>query len=155
MDYQFRHPAKYPQFKYAVDPEWERLYQTVIKNKGAGSEFEQAVLQSRNYPKNTGLLLPPPGSTAQGFVPDSVLGRPGNLVWGSPYRLVEVKGRAELSLTGNLKGMLDYVARYGGSLELWIRSSKHPEGATQLSNPLSDQIDELRALGRADVRFFP
>ncbi|RYZ46333.1 MAG: hypothetical protein EOO72_02235 [Myxococcaceae bacterium] len=111
VDYQFRHPAKYPQFRYAVDPEWERLYQTVIKNKGAGSEFEQAVLQSRNYPKNTGLLLPPPGSTAQGFVPDSVLGRPRDLVWGQPYNFIEVKGRAELSLTGNLKSMMDYVAR--------------------------------------------
>ncbi|WP_147446659.1 hypothetical protein [Corallococcus sp. CA047B] len=155
VDYQFRHPTKYPRIQYAVDPEWERLYQTVIKNKGAGSEFEQAVLQSRNYPKNTSLLLPPPGSSAQGFVPDSVLGRPSDLVWGHPYSFVEVKGRAELSLTGNLKAMMNYVDKYDGSIELWIRSSKHPAGATHLSDPLRAQLDALNAVGRANIRYFP
>ncbi|RKH07188.1 hypothetical protein D7X74_33120 [Corallococcus sp. CA047B] len=155
VDYQFRHPSKYPRIQYAVDPEWERLYQTVIKNKGVGSEFEQAVLQSRNYPKNTSLVLPPPGSKAQGFVPDSVRGNPGELVWGSPYNFVEVKGRAELSLTGNLKAMIDYVRDQGGSIELWVRSARHPSGATRLSNPLNDQLRDLGRLGRASIKPFP
>ena len=155
VDYQFRHPGKYPRFNYAVDPEWERLYRTVIQNKGAGSVFEQSVLQSRKLPKNTDLLLPPPGSKAEGFVPDAVTGHKGDLVWGSPYDFVEVKGRAELALTGNLKAMIDYVQKYGGSIELWIRSARHPEGATRLTKPLSDQIRSLKGLGRGDVRSFP
>ncbi|RKH02609.1 hypothetical protein D7V97_27680 [Corallococcus sp. CA053C] len=155
VDYQFRHPDRYRHFQYAVDPEWERLYQTVIKNKGAGGEFEQAVLKSRGYPKNTSLLLPPPGSKAQGFVPDAVTGRPGDLVWGSPYDFVEVKGRAELSLTGNLEAMMDYVGRYGGSIELWTRSAKHSAGATHLSGPLSKKLETLRRQGKATIRPFP
>ncbi|WP_158625847.1 hypothetical protein [Corallococcus carmarthensis] len=155
VDYQFRHPDKYRTFKYAVDPEWERLYQTVIKNKGAGSAFEQSVLQSRKLPKNSSLLMPPPGSKAEGFVPDAVTGLKGDLVWGSPYDFVEVKGRAEMALTGNVKAMLDYVQMYGGSVELWIRSAKHPEGATRLTRPLRERINNLRQSGRANVQSFP
>ena len=155
VDYQFRHPGKYRRFQYAVDPEWERLYQTVIKNKGAGSEFEQAVLKNQGHPKNTSLLLPPPGSKAQGFVPDAVTGRPSDLVWGSPYDFVEVKGRAELSLTGNLEAMMDYVDKYGGSIELWIRSSKHPAGATHLSGPLRKQLEALRSDGTRQHPLLP
>ncbi|RKH70547.1 hypothetical protein D7X96_10975, partial [Corallococcus interemptor] len=155
VDYQFRHPGKYPRFSYAVDPEWERLYRTVIQNKGAGSAFEQSVLQSRKLPKNTDLLLPPPGSKAQGFVPDAVTGHKGDLVWGSPYDFVEVKGRAELALTGNLKAMIQYVQKYGGSIELWIRSAKHPEGATRLTGPLTEELNDLVKEGQAAVRPFP
>ncbi|WP_404365238.1 hypothetical protein ACIHQR_33495 [Corallococcus coralloides] len=155
VDYQFRHPEKYRSFQYAVDPEWERLYQTVITNKGAGSAFEQSVLQRRKLPKNTDLLLPPPGSKAQGFVPDAVTGHKGDLVWGSPYDFVEVKGRAEMALTGNLKAMIEYVQKYGGSLELWIRSAKHPEGATRLSGPLAKELSDLEKQGQATVKPFP
>ncbi|RKH55868.1 hypothetical protein D7W81_35310 [Corallococcus aberystwythensis] len=155
VDYQFRHPGKYPSFKYAVDPEWERLYQTVIKNKGAGSAFEQSVLQSRKLPKNTDLLLPPPGSKAEGFVPDAVTGHKGDLVWGGAYDFVEVKGRAELALTGNIKAMIKYVQKYGGSLELWIRSAKHPEGATRLTGPLQAELEGLRRSGQANIQPFP
>ncbi|NNB89253.1 hypothetical protein [Corallococcus exiguus] len=155
VDYQFRHPGKYPRFNYAVDAEWERLYQTVIKNKGVGSAFEQSVLQSRKLPKNTDLLLPPPGSNAQGFVPDAVTGHKGDLVWGSPYDFIEVKGRAEMALTGNIKAMIEYVQKYGGSLELWIRSAKHSEGATRLTNPLAKELRDLGKQGQATVRPFP
>ncbi|NOK12737.1 hypothetical protein [Corallococcus exercitus] len=155
VDYQFRHPEKYRSFRYVVDPEWERLYQTVIKNKGAGSAFEQSVLQSRKLPKNSSLLMPPPGSKAQGFVPDAVTGHKGDLVWGSAYDFVEVKGRKELSLTGNVEAMLEYVKQYGGSIELWIRSARHPEGATRLTDPLKKELGVLGAQGRAKVVSFP
>ncbi|NOK36316.1 hypothetical protein HMI49_24225 [Corallococcus exercitus] len=155
VDYQFRHPEKYRSFRYVVDPEWERLYQTVIKNKGAGSAFEQSVLQSRKLPKNSSLLMPPPGSKAEGFIPDAVTGHKGDLVWGSPYDFVEVKGRAEMALTGNLKAMLLYVRQYGGSIELWIRSANHAEGATRLTKPLLTDFEELKQLGRANIRYFP
>ncbi|WP_223642566.1 hypothetical protein [Corallococcus sp. EGB] len=155
VDYQFRHPGKYPRFSYAVDPEWERLFQTVIQNKGAGGAFEQSVLQGRKLPKNTDPLLPPPGSKAQGFIPDAVSGHEGDLVWGSAYDFVEVIGRKELALTGNLEAMLEYVKRYGGSIELWIRSARHPEGAIRLTAPLDARLEELKQMNRANVRSFP
>ncbi|MBE4747288.1 hypothetical protein G4177_03745 [Corallococcus sp. ZKHCc1 1396] len=155
VDYQFRHPTKYPRIQYAVDPEWERLYQTVIKNKGAGSEFEQAVLKAKGQRKNTALMLPPPGSKAQGFVPDAVKGNPGELVWGQPYHFVEAKGRAEMALTGNLEAMLEYVDMYGGHIEVYFRSAKHPAGQTKLTNPLEQFLMELEDDGKALSGVYP
>ncbi|MCY1036440.1 hypothetical protein OV207_33695 [Corallococcus sp. BB11-1] len=155
VDYQFRHPAKYPRIQYAVDPEWERLYQTVIKNKGAGSEFEQAVLKSKGQRKNTALMLPPPGSKAQGFVPDAVKGNPKELVWGQPYHFVEAKGRAEMALTGNLEAMLKYVRKYGGHIEVYFRSAKHPAGQTKLTSPLEQFLMQLKEDGKALSDAYP
>jgi hypothetical protein len=156
VDYQFRHPGKYPRFEYAPDATWERMYRTVLENKGRGGEFEQQVLQARGYEKNTALMLPPPGSKAeQGFIPDSVVGNPEELVWGRPYRFVEVKGRAEMPLTGNLAAMLQYVEKYGGHIEVYFRSAQHPHGQTGLSLPLRKQFEALRQAGKADVKWEP
>ncbi|RKH06403.1 hypothetical protein D7V97_22675 [Corallococcus sp. CA053C] len=155
VDYQFRHPGKYRHFQYAVDPEWERLYQTVIKNKEAGGEFEKAVLKSKGQQKNTALMLPPPGSKAEGFVPDAVRGNPEELVWGQPYHFVEAKGRAEMALTGNLKAMIDYVEEYGGYVEVYFRSAKHPAGPTHVTRPLEDALRELTQDGRALSDVYP
>ncbi len=74
-------------------------------------------------------MMPPPGRAEQGFIPDSVRGNPGELVWGQPYRFIEAKGRQELAYTGNLKAMIEYVEEHGGHIELWVRSAKHPAGA--------------------------
>lgn len=101
VDYQFRHPGKYPRFSYAVDEKWQRMYRTVLENLEQGGEFEQQVLKANGYEKNTAMLLPPPGSKAQGFVSDSVAGNPGELVWGRAYRFIEVKARGGMALTGN------------------------------------------------------
>jgi hypothetical protein len=60
-----------------------------------------------------------------------------------------------LTLTGNLKAMINYVREYGGHLELWVRSAKHPAGATRLTAPLRQQLVELSALSRATVRYHP
>ena len=156
VDYQFRHPGKHPRFEYAPDATWERMYRTVLENKGRGGEFEQQVLQARGYEKNTALMLPPPGSKAeQGFIPDSVVGNPEELVWGRPYRFVEVKGRAEMPLTGNLAAMLQYVEKYGGHIEVYFRSAQHPHGQTGLSLPLRKQFEALRQAGKADVKWEP
>ncbi|MCY1044456.1 hypothetical protein OV208_24260 [Corallococcus sp. bb12-1] len=155
VDYQFRHPSKYPRIQYAVEPEWERLYQTVIKNKGAGSEFEQAVLKAKGQQKNTALMLPPPGSKAQGFVPDAVKGNPVELVWGQPYHFVEAKGRAEMALTGNLEAMLKYVRTYGGHIEVYFRSAKHPAGQTKLTFPLEQLLKKLEDDGKALSDVYP
>jgi hypothetical protein len=156
VDYQFRHPGKYPHFEFAPDSTWERMYRTVLENKGRGGEFEQQVLKARGYEKNTAMMLPPPGSQVdQGFIPDSVVGSPEELVWGRPYRFVEVKGRAEMSLTGNLKAMITYVKRYGGHLEVCFRSARHAQGQTMLTDTL---VRELRFLSRnhqAQVQWYP
>jgi hypothetical protein len=157
VDYQFRHPEKYPSFRYAIDDDWRRKYELILKNKEAGGEFEQAVLKARGQEKNTAMMMPPPGNEARGFIPDSVPGNPtpGELVWGQPYHFVEMKGRKDLALGGNLEAMLTYVRQYGGHIEIWVRSSKHSGGATKLTKPLERQIGDLERVGRAEIRQFP
>lgn len=157
VDYQFRHPEKYPRFGFAIDPEWKRKYELILKNKEAGGEFEQRVLAARALEKNRAMMMPPPGSQALGFIPDAVLrsATPGELVWGQPYFFVEAKARKELALSGNLKAMLEYVMEHGGHVELWVRSAKHPEGATQLTKPLRDLLRDLAERGRASVKSLP
>jgi hypothetical protein len=157
VDYQFRHSDKYSTFRYAIDEDWRKKYELILKNKEAGGEFEQSVLKARSHEKNTAMMLPPPGSDARGFIPDAVPGSstPGELVWGQPYRFVEVKGRKDLALSGNLEAMLGYIRQYGGYIELWVRSPKHPKGATKLTSPLERRIAELKDNGRAELRLFP
>ncbi|HZI06856.1 MAG TPA: hypothetical protein VEZ71_22715 [Archangium sp.] len=136
VDYQFRHPRRFRSFSSAVDPEWERLYRSILANKQAGTAFEDGILKAGGYVKNTAVMMPPLGRGGVGFIPDSVRGNPSELVWGEPYRFIEAKGRQELAHTGNLKAMLDYVAEYGGHIEIWVRSAKHPSGKTHLTDPL-------------------
>lgn len=155
VDYQFRHPGKYPRFRYAPDGKWQRMYRTALENLEQGGEFEQKVLKANGYEKNTALLLPPPGSSAQGFIPDSVMGNPEELVWGRPYRFIEVKAREDMALTGNLKSMLEYVRDHGGHIEIWFRSAHHSNGQTRLSKQLRQRIAELARYGRVQVKWFP
>jgi hypothetical protein len=155
VEYQFRHPEKYSRITYKPDSEWQRLYRSILANKAAGGEFEQSVLKAHGYEKNTLLLMPPPGSEAQGFIADSVLGHSAELVWGKPYRFVEVKGREETALTGNLEAMVAYVKRYGGSIEVWFRSAEHSKGQTRLTKPLEREMRDLINSGKADVQYFP
>ncbi|XXF78491.1 hypothetical protein P2318_01665 [Myxococcaceae bacterium GXIMD 01537] len=157
VEYQFRNPEKYPRFRYAPDEGWKRMYRAILENKGKGGAFEQEVLKRLGHEKNAALLMPPPGSTAQGFIPDAVVGNrnPGELVWGQPYSFVEAKARAELSLSGNLKAMLIYVDQYGGHVELWIRSAIHADGPTRLTGPLLRQLQLLRTKGKADFKYHP
>jgi Pre-toxin TG len=155
VDYQFRHPGRYPRFTYAPDEEWKRLYESILRNKEAGTAFEGEVLKAGKYEKNVALMMPPPGSKLPGFIPDAVSGNPGELVWGRAYRFVEVKARAKLDLGGNLKAMLYYVNAHGGHLELWVRSAKHPSGPTRLSDSLQDFLSGLAASGLATVKYHP
>lgn len=136
VDYQFRHTDKYPRFRYAIDEGWRQKYERILKNKEKGTGFEQEVLKVREQQKNTALMMPPPGDSAHGFIPDAVPRNPtpGELVWGRPYHFIEAKARKDLALTGNLEAMLVYVRKYGGHLELWLRSSKHSDGPTQVGS---------------------
>ncbi len=79
---------------------------------------------------------------------------PGELVWGRPYHFIEAKARKDLALTGNLEAMLAYVRTYGGHLELWIRSSKHPDGPTRLTQPLQELVETLAQSGRVVTETF-
>jgi hypothetical protein len=155
VDYQFRHLGRYTRFTYAPDEEWRRLYESILRNKEAGTGFEGDVLKVGKYEKNVALMMPPPGSRLPGFIPDAVPGNPGELVWGRAYKFVEIKARAKLDLGGNLNAMLDYVKAHGGHIELWVRSAKHPDGPTRLSGPLRRSLDELAAKGLATVKYFP
>jgi len=58
--------------------------------------------------------LPLRGAGGVGFIPEAVKRHKGVLVWGQPYDFVEIKSRKEMSWTGNLTAMIDYVERYGG-----------------------------------------
>jgi hypothetical protein len=157
VDYQFRHPDKFPRFGYAIDPGWKRKYELILKNKEAGGDFEQWVLKARAQEKNRALMIPPPGSQAAGFAPDAVLRSttPGELVWGQSYFFIEAKARQELALGGNLKAMLEYVEEYGGHVELWIRSAKHPNGATRLTGPLQQLLIRLGREGKVSINSLP
>lgn len=155
VDYQFRHPEKYRRFSFQPDAEWERMYETILKNRPAGNAFEDAILQANKYERNAAMMMPPPGGGAQGFIPDAVKGNPAELIWGQPYHFVESKARKELSLSGNLKAMIEYVDQYGGHLELWVRSARHSDGATRLSGPLLGDLEKLEAEGKAVLRSYP
>jgi hypothetical protein len=156
VDYQFRHPGKYPRFDFTPEAKWERMYRTVLENAGQGGEFEMQVLQKHGYSKNTALMLPPPGGKPeQGFIPDSVVGNPEELVWGRPYQFIEVKARAEMALTGNLKAMIDYVKDYGGHIKVYFRSARHAKGQTVLTDPLRRELQKLSNDGQAQVDWDP
>jgi|GEM_PF-1918594 len=155
VDYQFRHPEKYHRFSFQPDADWERMYKTLLENRQAGNAFEEAILQGNKYERNAAMMMPPPGSGAQGFIPDSVKGNPAELVWGQPYSFVEAKARQELSFSGNLKAMVEYVEKHGGQLELWIRSAKHLDGATRISGPLDRRLQRLINQGKASLLYYP
>ena len=155
VDYQFRHPEKYRRFSFQPDAGWERLYESILKNRQAGNAFEDAILQTGRYERNGAMMMPPPGSRAQGFIPDSVKGNPAELVWGQPYSFVEAKARKELSLSGNLEAMIAYVETYGGHIELWVRSANHADGATRLSKPLLNRLMNLNDNGKAILKYYP
>ena len=155
VDYQFRHPEKYRRFSFQPDADWERMYESILKNRQAGNAFEDAILQAGKYERNGVMMMPPPSSRAQGFIPDSVRDNPAELVWGQPYPFIEAKARRELSLSGNLKAMIEYVETYGGHLELWVRSARHPDGATHLSQPLLRRLKLLESDGKAVLKDHP
>jgi hypothetical protein len=127
------------------------------KEAARWAAVEEKLEEYWRWAEGISLLMPPPGSKAQGFIPDAVPGNPnpGELVWGQPYRFVEAKARAELALTGNLKAMLEYIVEHGGHIELWVRSARHSAGPTRLTRPLQEKLADLERSGSARVRYHP
>jgi hypothetical protein len=155
LDYQFLHLERYRSLRKTVDPKWQEAYWRILANNEAGSAFQAEALNAMKLEKNTALLIPPPGEGGVGFIPDAVKGHKGELVWGQAYDFVEVKGRKEMTWTGNLTAMIQYVKDYGGSIQVVFRSAKHPDGMTNLSKPLRAKIEDLRKTGKASMSYFP
>jgi OmpA-OmpF porin, OOP family len=155
VEYQFRYLERLRSFRFQEDLEWRRMYEQILKNKPLGLGFELEILKLARYEKNLALMMPPPGKGLTGFIPDAVKGNPAELIWSQAYHFVEVKAWKDLSNTGNLKAMIEYVERYGGHLELWIRSVRHADGPTQMTGPLKRALDRLEALGRITIKTHP
>jgi hypothetical protein len=155
LDYQFLHLERYRSLRKTVDPKWQEAYWRILANNEAGSAFQADALRAMKLEKNTALLMPPPGQGGVGFIPDAVRGHKGELVWGQAYDFVEVKGRKEMSWTGNLTAMIQYVESYGGSIRVVFRSAKHPDGMTKLSERLEGEIEKLKRAGKARVSYYP
>ncbi|PTL77560.1 hypothetical protein [Vitiosangium sp. GDMCC 1.1324] len=155
LEYQLRNSERFKEFSYQVDETWLRKYRAIMANKPQGDGFELLVLQTRGYEKNVRLVMPPPGTLGDGFVPDAFKEQVEHLVWGRPYKFVEVKSWNELSMTGNVKAMIDYIDKYGGYLELWVRSPAHSSGPTHLSVPLKRAMERLRGRGLGNLELYP
>jgi hypothetical protein len=61
-------PEKYRRFSFQPDAEWERMYETILKNRPAGNAC------------NSAMMMPPPGSGANtaatsncGYAPPNIL----------------------------------------------------------------------------------
>lgn len=157
LDYQRDRPKRFKKPTSAMDAAWSKAYDRVIANKRAGGAFEQASLGELGFAKNSLLMIDDASGT--GFIPDAVRGPRGGqvteLVWGKPYRFVEVKGWADMSMTGNLAAMLDYVDKTPGSfITVVFRSAKKPP-PTRLSGPLNDALEQLIKKGRAEIVRLP
>lgn len=159
-EYQIRNGVKISEIATTVDPRWEKLYTTILANKRAGGKFESDAidwLASGQLPglvKNNEMMIST-ASGAKGFIPDGVKGNPGTLIWGQKYHFVEVKGWKNMSKTGNLKAMIEYVQQFGGHVEVVFRSANHADGATTLTAPLQRALDDLVRNGNATIRRHP
>jgi hypothetical protein len=154
-DYQDAHPDRFPKPSDKFDAKWSKQYDTIIANNQFGSAFEREGLQKvgadlgMTVEKNQ-LIMFNPNDDVGGFIPDGVFGPRGGVVktleWGKPYHFIEVKGWGDMSRTGNLWAMIQYVEKTPGSkLTVVFRSSKHPSGVTNLSVPLRQALDNIGA----------
>ena len=155
LEYQVRNPDMFPRITNVIDPKWRRAYETILKNKRAGGVFEQEVLGALGHTKNSAMMMGPDASGIRGFIPDAVKGNPTELVWGQAYHFTEVKGWKDMSNTGNLARMIEYVDEFGGHLEVVFRSASHAEGMTDLSGPLVRILQDLQKRGLATIRRYP
>lgn len=155
FEYQMRNPNAFPKIADAIDPRWKKAYETILENAQKGGEFEQSVISALGATKNRAMMMGPPEQGLKGFIPDAIQGNPTELIWGQAYHFTEVKGWKDMSKTGNLAAMLDYVDKFGGSVTVVFRSAKHPSGLTSLSGPLQKRLDDLAKIDRAIVKRHP
>ena len=82
-----------------------------------------------------------------GFTPDHIDSNPKSLQWGKRYHFREIKDWADMSDTGNLSAMLDYVENSASGSELTI----YYKSNTYMSGPLKARIERLVAAGKVHL----
>ncbi len=123
---------------------WEKMAATAWENASLGSKTEKELAAAYDLAaKNTKTMSAPKGGTD--FIPDHVVGNPPSLKWGEPYDFVELKDWANMSQTGNVKAMLEYVEQTNSTLTLYYRSS------AKMSGPLMKRIENLIKVGKVKL----
>ena len=135
-DYQARYPEDYPNQTDKMEAWWSEAYDRVVANKENGKVFERAAIakladndfgvavfrNSLEMIKDKRVKSSCVKGLDGGFIPDGLWGdTTTELKWGEPYNFIEVKNRNEVGYTGNVKLMVDYVDKCGGTLTLVIR----------------------------------
>ena len=143
VEHQLRNPDRFPTLTEKISEKWSKLYDTIIKNKRAGGAFERKSLGSLGKQKNSVMMMD--DVNGKGFIPDAVDGNHTELIWGRPYRFTEIKGWKDMSNTGNLKSMIEYVKSHGGHLTVVFRPD------TSLTGPLNKILTSLERSGRATI----
>ena len=125
--------------------EWERNATQLWDNSAKGTLTEEELQKAMDLGlKNTETMSNKTGTVS--FIPDHVGGFPEKLNWGEPYHFSEIKDWKDMSDTGNLKAMLDYVDNVpGSSITIYYKSS------TRMTGPLIKKIDTLRKAGKAEL----
>ncbi len=123
---------------------WEKMAAQAWENNALGGMTERELAAAYDLgKKNTKTMGAPKGSAE--FIPDHVVGNPPALKWGESYDFVELKDWANMSQTGNVKAMLEYVEQTNSTLTLYFRNT------TYMSNPLMLKIDALRKVGKVKL----
>jgi Domain of unknown function (DUF4157) len=126
--------------------QWESMAQRIWENSRFGTLRERELKQAYDLTKKNMAKMQNPNAKGVNFIPDHVAGNPSTLDWGKPYHFEEIKDWADMSNTGNLSAMLDYVDTVPGSkLTLYFKSN------TYMSGPLRNRIDALMKSGKVDL----
>jgi hypothetical protein len=125
--------------------EWERSATQMWDNSAKGTLTEEELQKAMDLGlKNTETMSNKAGTIS--FIPDHVGGFPEKLNWGEPYHFSEIKDWKNMSDTGNLKAMLDYVEEVpGSSITIYYKSN------AKMSGTLITEIDTLRKAGKAKL----
>jgi hypothetical protein len=127
--------------------QWESLAERIWANRGFGTlrEKELAAAGLTTATKNSAEMVSMDPKIPN-FIPDGVGGNPAALQWGKPYHFEEIKDWANMSDTGNLKAMLDYVdMTNGATLTIYFKST------TYMSGPLRTRIEGMMSSGKVDL----
>src|SRR5262249_44847740 len=127
--------------------EWHRTWSGAAA--GTVRELEVGEAFSLGPKNNLKMVNPNPKEATAPFIPDHIVGNPKTLEWGKPYHFIEIKDWADMSDTGNLSAMLDYIENpkiiSGSRLTIYYKSN------TYMSGPLRTRIEGLMKQGKVDL----
>ena len=107
--------------------------------------MEKEVAAAFNLGPKNNWTMHNPDPKKPSFIPDHIAGNPKKPAWGKSYHFKEIKDWADMSDTGNLKAMLDYVENVGGQLTIYYKSN------TYMSGELRDKIQRLMNSGKVKL----